>query len=442
MVDRVVKRKVACLVTGVPRGFQRCLETLRFLLAECDVTYFAVIREEFATEETIGLLRKSLPELELIVVPTAESQAALATPFGAIVSTVVQMWYEIWYGTRAIKNKDRFDLIFRTRFDIFFQRQFLPITVNGQPGSVWIPDHLNWSGSNDMVCLARPKEFTDYASVYLHLGGIACERHFTPEAILSRSLALNGLVEEKLDVYFILYRAVMFGSLSDRQLQALTYVHPALSTYKLGTPGDSETSRQACIALIDSVTRMEAAIPLFSAAHVGGNFFALEVDPRDGRPFRWMGQHAQIRRALTATTRQIRFTLHFHVKDWAIEHLRVAVDGNVVELSVSGHDAFGRAIICGTIDMLRPFRRPWSRITLCSAMRAVPSKIGTNPDDHRNLSVAIGDFEFIEECAINDKEAGSECRDGPPFSRRIRRMFDSYASAFAGLFRNGGRDAQ
>ena len=391
-------------MTGVPRGFQRCLASLRFLLGECEVSYFAVLREEFASEQTLHLLKNELPGVRLIVVPQADSDIALARPRGGLAATVVQMWHEIGYAARAIGALDGFDLVFRTRFDVFFHHQFLP-EVGARDGAVWLPEQLSWSGSNDMLCLAPPRAFAAYAATYDKLDRIAQDGIVAPEGTLQRALALAGLLEEKLDVLFILYREVLFHALSDAQLQILAHIHPALSVYKLGTPGDSEEKRRERTALAESLTRADAAMPVFEAAHVGQCFGAPECDERDGTSFRWMAMHAQARHALSETTHAVRFVLHHYVEGWAIEHLRVAIDGNVVALQAAGEDAFGRTLVHGTIERLRSFRRPWSRISFCSAVSAVPSETGANPDDHRTLSVAIGKLEFI------DRESGL-CQGG------------------------------
>jgi hypothetical protein len=369
------------------------------MLSECDVTYFAIFREEFVTEETEHVLPEALPGLTQIVVPLADSKAASDIARGKISGTVVQMWHEIWYGARAIANPDQYDFILRTRFDLFFHRQYLPEIFNLATDMVWIPEQMSWSGSNDMVCMAPPAAFMAYASTFQYLDRIADAGLFTPEAILARALAMTGIHEEKLDVFFILYRDALFNSLSDRQLQALSYTRPELSTYKIGGVNDSEESREARKTQIASVTRAEALLPMFAVVNSGQTFYATEIDKRDNSPFRWMALHAQTRRALTSATREIRFTVHYFVEGWAIQKLHVAVDGNVVALRVVGHDALGRTLVRGTIEQLRPYRRPWSRITFSTRGIVVPSKIGANPNDHRHLSVAIGDLTFVEAVA-------------------------------------------
>lgn len=437
-----MRRKIACLITGVPRGYERCFTSLRFLLGECDVTYFAVIREEFATDDTVARLHQQVPGLRLVVVPRAETEAALARPRGALMGTVVQMWHEVWYGNCAIENRDSFDFILRTRFDLFFHRQYLPEPAGEAAGTVWLPEQLSWSGSNDMVCLARPREFAAYTTTYDKLASIAEEGAAAPEGVLMRALAVSGLAEEKLDVLFILYREALFAGLSDVQLQVLAQVHPALSVYKLGAPGDSEERRRECVALAHSLTLAESTMPVFEAANVGQQFGAPEVDQRDASSYRWIGMHAQARRALAAGTREIRFTIHHHVAGWTIDHLRVAVDGNAVALRVVGRDAFGRLQVSGTIEPLRRLRRPWSRITFYSDFSAVPSETGANPDDHRTLSAALGAFDFVEDA--QDAEDHGERSAGGWLMRPLRGIRQAVASSLGsgGGAPSGGRDAQ
>lgn len=385
---------LACLVTGVPRGFERCAAGLRFLLDEYEVRYFAVLREEFADAATLQCLERTLPGIVPVVVPQAASDAAVAAAPAILAPSLVRMWHELAFAAHAIAGLDRYALVLRTRFDLFFQRQYLP-PVDARPDTVWIPDQLNWSGSNDMLCLAPPPAFSRYAATYGQLARIAAEGVVAPEGLLQRALLLQGLAEESLAVHFILYREALFATLSDAQLQALSHIHPALSAYKLGAPGDSDARRGAETALADALTRQEASMPVFAPPHAGQQFGEPEVDARDGSVFRWLAMHAQVRRALAADTRELRFLLHYHVAGWRIEHLRVAIDGNPVALRVSGRDAFGRLQVAGSIERLRPYRRPWSRIGFCSAWSEVPSETGANPLDHRQLSVAVGALAFI-----------------------------------------------
>jgi hypothetical protein len=391
-----MKKRIACLITGVPRGHQRCLPALRFLLEEWDVTYFAVMREEFATEETVICLRSEIPGIRTIVVPKHKSEAAVTEFNGLnIASTVVQMWHEVWYGATAIQSIGKFDFTFRTRFDIYFHQQYLP-EVREYCNEVWLPEQMSWSGSNDMICLAPSATFFKYAETYKRLPVILAEGIGTPEAILSRSISIAKLVEKKLDVYFVLYRDALFSRMTDVQLNVLAHVHPTLSTFKIGGKRDSDEARINCIKSIETATKDHCGFPLYETnPNFGHGFYAAETDVRDGTTFRFMGLHAHMRRALPKAVCGLQFKVHFHVPGWDIQCLSVLIDGRPLTLQAVGQDQFGRLTVSGLIKGNESFRRPWSKITFNSRPVVVPAEIHASSNDRRAISVAIGNIEYL-----------------------------------------------
>ena len=387
-------KKIAVLITGVPRGYERCLPTLQFLLSEYDVTYFAVMREEFADEKTLQGLKEAIPNIQFIVIPRADSDLSIE-PFNglAIAATVVKMWHEVWYGYNAISTKN-FDLIFRTRFDIFFHEQYLPEIRDANDRDVYIPTQMSWSGSNDMLCLATPAAFGKYAKTYNYLQRIYTEGIRTPETYICRAMALEGILEQNLDVFFILYRDVLFSNVDNRQLCVLSLTNPDLSTYKLGSVNDTEELRNQFKENVDRLTKYESQFPLF-VNNTDFNFFPPETDSRDGTTFRWLGKHGKIRRALQKTTYSLEFTVHYSSNGWKLEHLTILIDGNLVKLQITGQDEFERLKVSGLIDQNKTFRRPWSNISFNPTYLVVPSKINSDSKDHLALGVAISDITFI-----------------------------------------------
>jgi hypothetical protein len=387
-------KKIAVLITGVPRGYERCLPTLQFLLSEYDVTYFAVMREEFADAQTIQGLKEAIPNIQFIVIPRTDSELAIE-PFNglAIAVTVVKMWHEVWYAYNAIPTKN-FDLIFRTRFDIFFHEQYLPEIRDATNRDVYIPEQMRWSGSNDMLCLAAPAAFGKYAQTFKRLNNLYNEGVRTAEAYICRSMALADVLEQKLDVFFILYRDVLFSNFDNRQLCVVSLINPYLSTYKLGTVHDSAENRNNCIEQVDRLTKYESRFPLL-VNNSDFNFFPPETDNRDGTTFRWLGMHGRLKRALQKTTYSLQFTVHYYIEGWKPEHLTILINGDLVKLHITGQDEFGRLKVSGLIDQNKTFRRPWSNIGFSCAYLVVPSKMNSDSKDHRALGVAISDITFI-----------------------------------------------
>ncbi|MFM0184919.1 hypothetical protein PQR25_03970 [Paraburkholderia nemoris] len=383
------KRRVAVLLTGVPRGYARCVAPLRFLLEECEVAYHAVIREEFATPQTLDELRDAYPGVTTIVVPTNESRKAVAPFEGkAVASTLVMMWQEIAYATARIADLASYQCVLRMRFDIYTHRQYLP-EVRLDDGDVWLPSQMSWSGSNDMMCLAAPREFAAYAGTFGRLESIVAEGIVVPEAIMARSIAMARLAESALDVYFVLYRDALFSGVDDARLRILAHVHPALSTYKLGGRDDSPERRAREISEVERLSQHERGFPLYEARNAGSNFYPVETDDRDGSAFRWMGVHAHMNVAISRRARSLSFVVHFHIAGWEISKLKVLADGYPLNLEVIAVDGFGRQRVSASLQGVA-LRRPWSKIGFSCGTFAIPSESGANPNDHRLLSVAIG----------------------------------------------------
>lgn len=379
------------MLTGVPRGYERCVDKLKFMLGEWNVSYFAVIREEFASEEAHESLARAFPRVKTIVVPRqATADAVSRFEREPVASTLVMMWHEIAYGVRAIERLTDYQAVLRVRFDIYFQKQFLPEEIPSDD-QVLLPPQMSWSGANDMLCLAAPQAFRRYAETYEKLDHIVGEEIYVPEAIMARSLAMAGLTVQPLNVCFILYRHALFQSFNDEELGILADVHPSVSTYKVGDVNDTPESRAERIALLDYVVNPHRGFPLQTGTSTDANFYPVEIDDRDGGAFRWIGRHAHANLAVARDAKTLTFLIHFHVAGWHLSHLTVLIDGFPVRLTEQSVDQYGRRRVEGSIAGNK-FRRPWSKLGFSSRIVVEPSSEGANPDETRTLSVAIGDL--------------------------------------------------
>jgi len=382
-------RNLAVVLTGVPRGYERCVDTLKFMLDEWNVSYFSVIREEFASEETLQSLARAFPGVRAIVVPKQATVDAVSRfEDKPVASTLVMMWHEIAYGIRAIERLTDYQAVLRVRFDLYFQKQFLPEEIPSED-QVLLPTQMSWSGANDMLCLAVPQAFRRYAETYERLDEIVAEEICVPEAIMARSLAMTGLIVRPLNVGFILYRDALFSSFNDEDLGILADVHPSLSTYKVGDASDTQESRAERIELLNYVVGPYRGFPLQTGASTDANFYPVEIDNRDGSAFRWIGRHAHMNLAVPRDAKTLSFLIHFQVAGWNLSQLTALIDGFPVRLIERSVDQYGRIWVEGSISGNK-FNRPWSKLGFSSRIVVEPSQKGVGLDEDRTLSVAIG----------------------------------------------------
>ncbi|MFC5430229.1 WavE lipopolysaccharide synthesis family protein [Paraburkholderia denitrificans] len=380
------------------------MDTLKFMVDEWNVSYFAAIREEFASDETLESLAQAFPGVRVIIVPRRVSADAVSRFEGKpVASTQIMMWHEIAYGARSIERLADYQAVLRVRFDIYFQKQFLPEDIPSDD-QVLLPPHMSWSGANDMLCLAVPQAFRRYAETYERLDEIVGEGICVPEAIMARSLAMEGLKARPLDIRFILYRHALFHSFDDEELGILTDVHPILSTYKVGDVGDTPENRAECISLVSHVVKPHKGFPLQTGGCTDANFHTVEIDDRDGLAFRWMGLHAYMNVAVPRNAKTLTFLIHFQVHGWRLPHLTVLIDGFPVRLTEQSVDGCGRTWVKGSIAGIN-FRRPWSKLGFSSGFLAVPSQQSPNSRDSRTLSVAIGSLMIDGERPVEQRVA-------------------------------------
>ncbi|MBJ9753718.1 WavE lipopolysaccharide synthesis family protein [Burkholderia cepacia] len=411
-------RNLAVVLTGVPRGYERCVDTLKFMLDEWNVSYFSVIREEFASEETLQSLARAFPGVKTITVPKQATADAVSRFEGKpVASTLVMMWHEIAYGFGAIERLTDYQAVLRVRFDIYFQKQFLPEEIPSE-GQVLLPTQMSWSGANDMLCLAVPPAFRRYAETYERLGDIIDEEICVPEAIMARSLAMAGLTVRPLNVCFILYRDALFASFDDEELRILADVHPSLSTYKVGDVNDTQESRAERIGLLNYVVSPYKGFPLQTGASTDANFYPVEIDNRDGRAFRWIGRHAHMNLAVPRDAKTLSFLIHFQVAGWHLSQLTALIDGFPVRLTEQSVDQYGRVLVEGSISGSK-FNRPWSKLGFSSRIVVEPSQERAGSDENRTLSVAIGSLALdgkplVEHRAVHRRPMTAQAGEGKP----------------------------
>jgi hypothetical protein len=395
------KQKIACIITGIPRpGFSRCIKTLKFLLSEEDVDYYAIAREEFlVTPNVLDELRFCIPNIQIISVPQGSQNG--------ITCTVKKMWHEINYGYNMIRKLGiNYSSVFKTRFDVYFSPQFLPI-LDTNENTILIPDQLSWSGSNDMVCLGTAESFGKYADTYESLQDINSlvnkRQSKAPEQILSTVLHDTQINQQNLPISYILYRSEIFDSLSSETLDALCTISPELSIYKIGLEYDSPKSRLDVKRKVIETTREETLYPLQLIPH-SGNVYPPEIDKRDNTTFRFMNLHMHLRIAIQKNTNKVRFKIHympdsyrrFRAGDSLNSMLGMTVDNYPVDLYAIDIDEYGRLLVEGSLDECN-FKRPLSKVGICSMGSVVPSEIYPASIDNRLISIAIGHIYFISD---------------------------------------------
>jgi hypothetical protein len=390
--------KIACLITGIPReGTYRCMRSLKFLLSEHKVDFFTICRNEFKNCADFERIWEILPIRQSIIIDKSELDNTAAT--------VNWMWHELYLGHKSLESQlEQYDLIFRTRFDVYFPQIYFPI-ISPSHDEVYLPDQFNWSGSNDMLCAASPRTFKNYASTYTKFKSptslINKNKIAVPEQIMSASLHENDLREKKLDINFVLYRSALFDNFDNGAIDALCFTNPYLSIYKVGSSDDTAEKRLKVTHHIQNITRNEKLYPL-KTYEQDGNVYAPEIDVRDNTIFRFMSLHMQIYKAIPSNTTKVSFMIHYMVPetfkklkkgDQIIHILTMLIDNEPINLYVHKIDEFGRILVQGIIHSIK-FGRPMSKIGISCLGAKVPSEINPASRDNRCISIALGNINF------------------------------------------------
>lgn len=379
--------KLACLITGVPRGSDFCLESLRFLTSTYETTFIAIYREEFDSQDIRNLLNRCLPGIQVLLIPHAVSNQAInhiSSGKGPSLN-LIKMWHEIYYVARMV-DIFKFDNVMRTRFDIFFSPMHLPI-MDTDRFSIFIPERMSWSGTNDMIAFGSPHAFKEYSNIYNEIAPLIEQRVIVPEMMVSCALQRLQLTQKTFPLYFGLYRDALMSTFDRRQLGVLAWLDPSSTTYQLGSRSDSIEARNKWVADTKSLVCMESLFPTFQTT-TDSNFYPVDIDRRDGTPFRSMGVHGHFNRAILTIQRIEFIVCHYH-PGWCLDDLTVSVDGQLFVLENKGYDEFGRVRVIGWLDRPHKGRSPWSKFGFSCIGAAVPAEIDVLNPDKRLLTISI-----------------------------------------------------
>lgn len=386
------KPSLACILTGIPRGSELCLESLKFVTAGYEAKFFAVFREEFDTSEVRNYLERVLPGIVLIIIPSKVTEEAVSRFEGKLelASTVVKMWHEVFYAGQIIDFAN-FDMVMRTRFDLFFSPMQLPYPAKSD-ANIFIPTNLSWSGSNDMIALGGPVAFEKYTQIYQILSQLAIQGIKVPEMIVSCALTHLKLHEKVLDIHFGLYRKELMSSFNIRELGVLAFKSPGSTTYKIGEEADTLVARENWIKDVQNLIRDDALFPTYQITS-DFNFYAVEIDHRDGTPFRFMGLHAHLNRAVSVV-QTIEFLICHYPAGWDMNLLKISIDGHLFGLQKKGVDKFGRILVRGRLEYPYKGKQPWSKVGLSCLGAVIPAELDSKSSDRRSLTIAISEPQF------------------------------------------------
>lgn len=378
---------LACVITGLPRGNDLSLESLKFTTTRYETTFFAVFREEFDSPSVREALIRNLPGIHFVIVPEAVTTEAVAHFEGKIATTVAKMWHEVFYAAESVELA-AFDMVMRTRFDLFFSPMHLPPPATDE-SSIFIPERMSWSGSNDMIALGTPAAFKKYARIFHTLDWLIEKGIKAPEALVKCALGHLELEEKPLNLYFGLYREALMSTLNRSQLGVLAWKDPLYTTYRIGEKADTTEGRAVWIKNAKALTHEEALFPTYQVTN-DDNFYPVDLDSRDGTPFRTMGLHAHINRAVSIV-QTIEFTICHHPPDWDMGRLTVHIDGRLFNLRKKGLDAFGRIRVVGNLGQPYHGRTPWSKVGFECIGAYVPAEVSPNSTDRRSVTISITD---------------------------------------------------
>lgn len=388
-----MKKKLACFITGAPRGNDYCIASLQHLLRRFDTDFFIVLREEFDIATLKDQLGRQLGSARFIRVPVAETAKAvpLRSSSSRLKVNLWRMWQEIDYAVKQV-DLSEYDYAARTRFDLFFA----PMTISPEllgPTGIVTPEKLSWSGVNDMFAIASVGEFKKYASVYHSLSAFAEERITVPEMILACALEAKGCMVRPMPLHIGLYRRELLIDFNERQLAAAAFVASSETSYPVGGPDDTHEARAAARNVILDAVGKEDRFPLFLTTPDIG-FHDLETDPRDGTVFRFIDLHASMNRSLD-TVNGMHFTICFWPPGWEIGNLTIAIDGKRMHPRAVGRDGLDRVLVEAVPDEPFQGRAPWSKVGFVSTGAVVAKDSNPESTDTRRLSIGMTDPVFF-----------------------------------------------
>jgi hypothetical protein len=218
--------KVALCISGMPRSFKRCIDSLRrnFIdIYQPDIfisTWRSELRDDLfpesdTPEELIDLLQPKKFDIEIF---NQARQATFETnPFksfadqgGRSVSRMIPMYYKIFAADthRFIyerENKIKYDLVVRARSDLLFHSAVVLEPL--PPNVVAFPTKNSTSHVNDQLWYSSAETATQLAAVYyaipdLWYGGVLIHG----EALLYAYVVAKGLVIKPVELNYDILR--------------------------------------------------------------------------------------------------------------------------------------------------------------------------------------------------------------------------------------------
>lgn len=376
--------KIACIVTGVPRTFTKCIDSLKFIFGSHHVDYFIVVREDNIDEALIRKIEEMYRPLSITITPKNET---------AHYRRATKMWHEVYVGKNIVApicgNYDRF---VRARFDTIFYPQFLDLRIPNA-GTVVVPDVYSYLGINDMFALSDWIGFRAYGDTY-RVVPKAEERvglSFTPELLAQASLAIQSTQVEVRDILIGLYRP-WHDSLSKDVLNEIILKHPRslLRKYEDDVQDPHQSQSE-----VDHLRQLFESDALFSlGVRDPIHWHHVEIDGRDQTPFRWFSGQAYLARSIPAECSRFRFKIPHKMNVTNLDHLGITFDGIKAPYQIT-RDHFGRWIVEGILPTISTDKARWLKMGFLLNYIAQPSVEGSNPHDHRRLTAAITSPEFF-----------------------------------------------
>ena len=382
--------KLACLVTGSPRTFRRCVDSLKRYVRNYNVDFFLVCRDDNLSWNDLLDMKQAYNTDNIIV--TNKSQTQEIEESGIFHANLIRMWHEVFIGMEAIKDKkDNYDAFMRVRFDGFFGNEVAPEGIKDE--DCILITNYTYMGINDMFCIAGWKSFFSYCNTYPNLGKIwsVLGRKFTPEILMWKSLALESVKFQQVNIPMALRRP-WFDDLTDQQYTTLVYVVPHLLIEKYENFEENQENIKNDIRNMHELVHKNADWPI-NDAH-SNHFFPVEFDQKDQRFFRFFANQAWIYRYIDRDHSKFRFVFKHKAYFAPLEDLAVFFDADRPKLSFDEYEGEGW-LVSGDIPPIAIGRSPKVKISFLFNHSVIPSKHFPNSTDHRCLSAAITEPEFI-----------------------------------------------
>ncbi|WP_312813162.1 hypothetical protein [Brevundimonas sp.] len=381
--------KIACLVTGAPRTYAKCIESLKRYLRNHEVDFYCVFRDDNTDAQTTKEIISQYNPVEFKITTASdtyeiENSIKFHWPF-------IRMWHEVFEGMKLIKpHKDKYDCFIRVRFDTFFADEV--VVENIIQNTCILPKNYTFLGANDMLCIADWQAFQAYASTYNNLDTLRKKLiHFTPEVIVLTNLNLQGVKYIEQDIAMSLRRPI-YDHLNDQEYSALTYKEPGRLLIKYENFEKNLEKYESEIRNMTDIARKESCFPTNSQHN--NHFYTAEFDQDHQRYFRFFASQAWIYRYIDKDKKYFRIILRHKVRHAPLDLFAVFMEGEAPDLAFTEHPD-GGWVVTGEIPASARGKAPNVKIGFMLNYTVVPSETDENSSDHRLLSAAIMEPEFL-----------------------------------------------